>query len=78
MEQNVLWSNKITGFFDHQYRWKEAIYALDFLRRDSNQRKTVCKATTIVCVLPCNSSYAQTWLDFLRMNLVSLRVVWTH
>ena len=46
MDQSVLLFNKITGFFDHQYLWKEKIHVLHFLRKDSNQGKVVCKNTT--------------------------------
>ena len=34
INQNVLQSNKIAGFFNHQYLWKERIKALDFLLGD--------------------------------------------
>ena len=42
-------SLKITGFFDHKYirrSTKGEQSALDFLVRDSNQRKVECKTAT--------------------------------
>lgn len=39
-DQVVLLSNKITGFFEHLYLWKERINVFHFfLNRDSNQTK---------------------------------------
>ena len=40
---NMFLSNPIEGFLDHQYLLKETINALDFLHRDSYQRKIACK-----------------------------------
>lgn len=42
MDQNLfltlpLLSNKITGFFDNQYRRKETISVVDFLHKGCNQ-----------------------------------------
>ena len=46
-------SNKIAGFFDHQYLWKETIIVLDFLRRISYREKIGCKSTIVDWVLSC-------------------------
>ena len=47
IDQNVLLSNQIAGFFDHQYLWKETINALDFLHINSYQRKIVSQGTSV-------------------------------
>ena len=39
-------SNQIAVFFDHQYRWKEAINILDFLHEDIHQGKAASETTT--------------------------------
>ena len=40
----MLSSNKITGFFDHQYFLEQKSYVLEFLHRDCNQGKIARKA----------------------------------
>ena len=62
----VLMSIKIKGFFDHQYirtstKGKQSV--LDFLVRDSNQRKGAYKIATAVCVWLREFSLPQTSLD---------------
>ena len=47
--ENVLLSNQITGFSDHQYLWKEAINVLDFLYKDIYQWKILSKNVGLVC-----------------------------
>ena len=59
-------SIKITGFFDHQYirtssKGKQSV--LDFLVRDSNQRKGACKIATAACVWLRKFNLPQTSLD---------------
>ena len=65
--------NKITGVFDHQYFWNET-KVLDFLRRDSNQRKIGCNTTTPGWVWRDMSSHTQWCLDLPGVNLIGLGV----
>ena len=68
-------SNAISGFFDHQYLWKETVNVLHFLDRDSNPGKTVCKTTTAGRMWPGMPSHAHACLVLAWANLVGLRLV---
>ena len=61
IDQNVLLSNQIAGFFDHQYLWKETINALDFLHINSYQRKIVSQGTSVGWMWPGVSSHSQVY-----------------
>ena len=65
----VFMSLKITGFFDHQYirrSTKVEQSALDFLVRDSNQRKVECKTATAGWM----------WLGNFNQTQISLDLPW--
>ena len=47
MDENMLLSNPIAGFFDDQYLWKEKDTVLDLLFRNSYQGKIASKTTTV-------------------------------
>ena len=57
---NVSLSNQIVGFFDHQYLWKERSCVLNFLHRNSFQKKA-SYSTAVGCVWPDMPSHAQTF-----------------
>ena len=45
LKVEMLLSNQIAGFFDHQHFWKESINVLDFLHGGSHQGKIASEAT---------------------------------
>ena len=47
INQNLLSSNQITGFFNHQYLWNEKVNLLGFLHKDSYEGKIISKTTTV-------------------------------
>ena len=59
----MVFSSNIVGFFDHQYFLKETVSVLDFLHRDSYQRQTPSKSTTVVLMWASIHNHAQTRLN---------------
>ena len=45
-DQNLLFSNEITGFFGHQYLLKESTNLLEFLPREGQKRMETSEITT--------------------------------
>ena len=50
------WTNQISGFFDHQYFWKQSIDRLDFLPGGNHQGKVAPGTTSFGWVWPIKLS----------------------